>query len=55
MLLEGGEPEYYQEVMEHDKKHEWLRVMQDKMKSLHENHTYDLAKLPKGKKILKNK
>jgi hypothetical protein len=29
--------------------------MQDEMKSLHENHTYDLVKLPKGKRALKNK
>ena len=25
------------------------------MKSLNENHTYDLVKLPKGKRALKNK
>ena len=29
--------------------------MQEEMKSLCENHTYDLVKLPKGKKALKNK
>jgi hypothetical protein len=29
--------------------------MQEEMKSLHENHTYDLVKLPKGKGALKNK
>jgi hypothetical protein len=29
--------------------------MQDKMKSLYENRTYDLGKLPKGKRALKNK
>ena len=29
--------------------------MQDEMKSLHENHTYDLVELPKGKRALKNK
>lgn len=30
-------------------------AMQDEIKSLHENHTYDLLKLPKEKKALKNK
>ena len=29
--------------------------MQDDMKSLHENHTYELVKLPKGMRALKNK
>ena len=29
--------------------------MQEEMKSLNENHTYDLVKLPKGKRALKNK
>ena len=29
--------------------------MQEEMDSLHRNHTYELVKLPKGKKILKNK
>ena len=29
--------------------------MQEEMRYLLENHTYDLVKLPKGKKTLKNK
>ena len=29
--------------------------MQEEMDSLHKNHTYELVKLPKGKKALKNK
>ena len=29
--------------------------MQEELKSLHENHTYDLVKLPQGKKAFKNK
>jgi hypothetical protein len=55
LLSDGGEPESYQEVMQHDQKKQWLEAMQDEMKSLHENHTYDLVKLPKGKRALKNK
>ncbi|KAG5549866.1 hypothetical protein RHGRI_014986 [Rhododendron griersonianum] len=50
-----GEPESYQEALEHDKKGEWAKAMEDEMKSLLENRTYDLVKLPKGKKALKNK
>ena len=29
--------------------------MQNEMKSLHENHAFELVKLPKGKKALKDK
>ena len=29
--------------------------MQDEMDSLHENHTYELVELPKGKRELRNK
>ena len=32
-----------------------IEAMQDEMKSLHENHTYELVKLPKGMRALKNK
>ena len=41
MLTDVGEPESYQEVMAH----EWLKAMQEELKSLHENHTYELVKL----------
>ena len=34
---------------------EWVKAMQEEMKSLHENHTYDLVELPKGRKALRNK
>ena len=54
-ITEQGEPESYQEAIEKEKKNEWLKAMQEEMKSLHENQTYDIVKLPKGKKVLKNK
>ncbi|CAL1403469.1 unnamed protein product [Linum trigynum] len=41
--------------MSHEDKEEWNKAMQEEMKSLQENHTYDLVKLPKGKRSLKNK
>ena len=55
LLSDGGEPQTYQEVMSDTKKNEWLKAMQEEMRSLRENHTYDLVKLPKGKRVLKNK
>ena len=50
MLIDGRELENYREVLSHKKKGKWLSVMQDEMKFLRENHTYDLVKLPKGKR-----
>ena len=55
MLTDEGEPETYQEATSHEKKTEWLKAMQEELKSLYENHTYDLVKLPQGKKALKKK
>jgi hypothetical protein len=55
LVTDGGEPECFDEAMSHEKKSEWLQAMQEEMKSLHENHTFELVKLPKGKRALKNK
>ena len=55
MLTDGGKPKTYQEATSHEKKMKWLKAMQEELKSLHENHIYDLVKLPRGKKALKNK
>ena len=54
-LTDGGEPECFEEAMESEEKQNWLEAMQDEMKSLHDNHTYDLVKLPKGKRSLENR
>lgn len=43
MLTYGGESKNYQEVLSHEKRKEWLSAMQDEMKYLYENNTYDLA------------
>ena len=55
MITDGGEPECYEEAMTHDKKKEWVKAMQEEIKSLHENKTYELVQLPKGKRPLRNK
>ena len=44
-----------EEVMGDENKMKWVDVMQDEMKSLHENHSFELVKLPKGKRALKNR
>jgi len=53
-LTDNGEPHNFSEAMESIEKGEWIKVMEEEMSSLHENHTYDLVKLPKGRKALKN-
>ena len=51
-ITDEGEPECFQEAMESDENQKWLDAMHDEMKSLHDNHTYDLVKFPKGKRDL---
>ena len=41
--------------MSHQHKNELVKAKQEEMKSLNERHTYNLVKLPKGKRTLKNK
>ena len=55
MLTNEGEPQSYEEAINDIHKEEWRRVMQEEMQSLHENNTYELVDLPKGRRALKNK
>lgn len=41
--------------MEDGNRARWVGAMEDEMQSLYENHTFELVKLPKGKRNLKNK
>ena len=55
ILAGGGELECFEEALDSEEKKQWLDAMQDEMKSLHDNHTYDLVKLPKGKRALETR
>ncbi|RVW19193.1 Retrovirus-related Pol polyprotein from transposon TNT 1-94 [Vitis vinifera] len=55
LLTDGGEPESYVEAMEDENKMKWVDAIQNEMESLHENHSFKLVKLPKGKRALKNR
>ncbi|WVZ07206.1 hypothetical protein V8G54_020552 [Vigna mungo] len=55
MLTDEGELECYEEATESEEKQKRLDAIQDEMKSLHDNHTYHLVKLPKGKRALENR
>ena len=50
LLSDWVEPETYEEAMRDENKMKWADDMQDEMKSLHENHSFELVKLPNGKK-----
>ena len=54
-MTDGGEPESYQEAVDSEHKEEWVDAMEDEMKSLHDNHTFELVKLPRDRKALKNR
>jgi Reverse transcriptase (RNA-dependent DNA polymerase) len=55
LLVDSGEPKYFEEAMKLEHKNKWLEAMQDEMKFLHENNTLELVELPRDKKVLKNK
>lgn len=55
LITDEGEPESFQDVQSCRDKDCWSKAMQEEMDSLKKNDTYELVKLPKGKKALKNK
>ncbi|KAH9319303.1 hypothetical protein KI387_021072, partial [Taxus chinensis] len=48
-------PESFDEVMQVDASKKWEQAMDEEHKSLMENQTWDLVKLPEGKRALQNK
>lgn len=46
------DPETYKQAMESPYKDKWLKAMLSEINSLHENQTWDLVNLPKGRKAL---
>jgi len=54
-LTDNGEPQNFSEAKETIEKGDWIKAMEEEINSLHENYTYDMVELPKGRKALKNK
>ena len=52
LLTDEGEPESFEEAKGDTRNRELLHAMQDEVDSLHENNTYELTELLKGKKAL---
>ena len=55
MLINGGELEIYQEDILHESKKDWVKSMQEEVRSFLKNHTYDSVKLPQRKKAFRKK
>ena len=51
-LIDGGELECFKEALKIEEKQQWLDAMQYQMKTLHDNHTYDLVKLSTDKRVV---
>ena len=49
------EPSNYSEAVSCEDSEKWMFAMQEEMESLHKNRTWDLVKLPKGKKVVRCK
>ncbi|KAG8481214.1 hypothetical protein CXB51_025952 [Gossypium anomalum] len=49
------EPSNYSEAINCEDSEKWMFAMQEEMESLHKNKTWDLVKLPKGKKTVRCK
>ena len=54
-MTDGGELEYYAEVMQVEYSIKWELAIKEEMNSLEKNQTWALTKLPGGKKALQNK
>ena len=46
------EPSNYSEAVSCEDSEKWMFTMQEEMESLHKNKTWNLVKLPKGKKVV---
>lgn len=55
LLTDGGEPQNYQETLQDEHSSKWELAMKEEMNSLLGNQTWELTKLPPGKKALHNK
>ncbi|MCO5560643.1 hypothetical protein L7F22_014260 [Adiantum nelumboides] len=55
MLSDEGEPLTYKEANSCELSSKWELAMQEEIKSLYANNTWDLVPLPKGRKALPNK
>ena len=49
------EPSTYEEALSYSDSSKWMIAMQEEMESLHKNRTWDMVRIPKGKKAIRCK
>ena len=54
-MTDSGEQKSYEEAMQVDTRNKWEQGMKEETDSLVNNQTWDLVKLPTGKRELQNK
>lgn len=47
-----GDPKTYKEAMSRPDSEKWLFAMKDEIKSMYDNHTWELVQMPEGKKLV---
>ena len=55
MLTDGGNSEWYDEALQDENSSKWKLAIKDEMDAFLGNQTWELTKLPEGKKVLHNK
>jgi hypothetical protein len=51
-VIDDGIPYTYKEAVQSVESAKWKEAIDEEMKSLHKNQTWDLVQLPKGKKTI---
>lgn len=54
-ITENRKPKKFSTIVSHMEKDKYMKVMQEEIKFLLDNQSYELVNLPKEKKTLKNK
>ena len=54
-MVDSGETECYEEVMQVETRNKWEQIMDEEMESLVRNQTWDLVEFPAEKRALQNK
>ncbi|KAH9793888.1 hypothetical protein KPL71_004697 [Citrus sinensis] len=54
-VIDDDIPNTFDEALRSNESDQWKQAMEEEMKSLHQNQTWELVKLPKGKRAIGNK
>lgn len=51
-VVESMDPSTYLEAITSAESTQWITTMGEEMKSLHKNQTWEIVKVPKGRKVI---